>query len=218
VAVQVAGVTFDRLRVMGEGFSEYLASNQGLTRRPAPENRWVYAALVAGGAYVAAEAGLRELALRLARAALPAIERAPAWEWNYAFVAFFTVAAYWELDCGDDAALLERNLREKSLVCDFRYANTDVRLALAFSCGLQGRFDEASEWFARARTVLDEQGARPLRAITDFEEARMYIRRGAAGDRERALRLLDAARGPFESIGMPGWLRRAEELRQPLAR
>jgi hypothetical protein len=35
---------------------------------------------------------------------------------------------------------------------------------------------------------------------------------------QRALALLDAACGPFESIGMPGWLRRAEELRQQLGR
>ena len=46
----------------------------------------------------------------------------------------------------------------------------------------------------------------------------MEVRRGRTGDRERALALLDAARGPFESIGMPGWLRRAEELRLQLAR
>jgi hypothetical protein len=64
--------------------------------------------------------------------------------------------------------------------------------------------------------VLDEQGARPLRAIVDFDEAWMEVRRGGAGDRERALALLDAARGPFESIGMPGWLCRAEELRRQL--
>jgi len=35
---------------------------------------------------------------------------------------------------------------------------------------------------------------------------------------ERALTLLDAAPGPFESIGTAGWLRRAEELRQRLQR
>jgi len=112
--------------------------------------------------------------------------------------------------------LLERNLREKSLTCDFRHMNTDTRLALALTCALRGRFDDAIEWFAQARVVLDTQGARPLRAITYFEEARMRARRGAAGDRERALVLLDTARGPFESIGMPGWLRRAEELRRQL--
>lgn len=44
----------------------------------------------------------------------------------------------------------------------------------------------------------------------------MEVRRGEAGDPARALALLDAARGPLEVIGMPGWLRRAEELRHQL--
>ena len=79
------------------------------------------------------------------------------------------------------------------------------------------RRSASSKW-ANARHVLDEQGGRPLRAITDFDEAWMEVRRGGAGDRQRALALLDAAPGPFESIGMPGWLRRAEELRKQLAR
>ena len=35
---------------------------------------------------------------------------------------------------------------------------------------------------------------------------------------QRALRLLDLAVPQFESIGMPGWIRRAEELRQRLGR
>jgi hypothetical protein len=89
---------------------------------------------------------------------------------------------------------------------------------MARLCALTGRFVEAREWFGKARHVLDEHGARPLRAITDFDEAWMEVRRGRAGDRQRALTLLDTARGPFESIGMPGWLRRAEELRQELGR
>src|SRR5262249_29552623 len=73
-------------------------------------------------------------------------------------------------------------------------------------------WDEAADWFSRARTVLEEQGARPLRAITDFDEALMFQRRGAPGDRERAHALLERARAQFEDIGMSGWLRRAAEL------
>ena len=90
--------------------------------------------------------------------------------------------------------------------------NVDGRLALARLCALRGRWDEAADWFARARTVLEEQGARPLRAIADFDEALMFQRRGAPGDRERARALLDRARAQFEDIGMPGWLRRAAQL------
>jgi hypothetical protein len=83
-----------------------------------------------------------------------------------------------------------------------RHPNTDARLSLARLCALTGRVDQAREWFEKARHVLDEQGARPLRAITDFDEAWMEVRRGRDGDRERALALLDAARGPFEHAGL----------------
>jgi len=95
---------------------------------------------------------------------------------------------------------------------DFRYPMVDGRLALAWVCALTGRHGEASEWFAMARTVLDEQGARPLRAIVDYDEALMYARRGEPGDAERARPLLDAARAQFRSLGMPGWIRCAEAL------
>jgi hypothetical protein len=54
--------------------------------------------------------------------------------------------------------------------------------------------------------VLDAQGARPLRAIVDFDEALMHRR---AGRRDAARRLLDAAVDQFERLGMTGWLRRA---------
>jgi len=128
------------------------------------------------------------------------------------------IETLWMLERRDHAAVLDRNLREKTLARDFRYPHTDARLSLARLCALTGRFDEAREWFEKARHVLDEQGARPLRAITDFDEAWMEVRRGGTGDRQRALALLDAACGPFESIGMPGWLRRAEELRRQLER
>jgi tetratricopeptide (TPR) repeat protein len=108
---------------------------------------------------------------------------------------------------------IERNLREKVVEPDFRYPMMDGRLALARLCALQGRYEEAVDWFARARTVLDEQEARPLRAIVDYDQALMYARRGADGDRERARPLLDAALAQFTTIGMPGWIRRAEHLR-----
>ena len=99
----------------------------------------------------------------------------------------------------------------------------DGRLSLARLSALQRRHDEACEWFARARAVLDEQGARPLRAIADFDEAVMYRRRGAPGDRERARPLLERARPllerarrRFEDLGMSGWLRRAGKMAKDL--
>jgi non-specific serine/threonine protein kinase len=88
----------------------------------------------------------------------------------------------------------------------------DGRLALARLCAVQGRFNEAAEWFAKARTVLDGQGMRPLRAIADYDEGLMYVRRDAVGDCEHARPLLEAALRQFRALGMPGWIRRAEHL------
>jgi len=66
--------------------------------------------------------------------------------------------------------------------------------------------------FARARRVLDAQGARPLRAIADYDEALMHARRDRRGDRGRTRDLLDVAIRQFEAIGMPGWTERAGRL------
>ena len=60
--------------------------------------------------------------------------------------------------------------------------------------------------------VLDEEGSRPLRARTDYEEARMVARRDAPGDRDRALGLIDVALDQFRALGMTGWIARAESL------
>ena len=109
--------------------------------------------------------------------------------------------------------VIERKLRENVDFPAFHHPMVDGRLALARLCALQGRYDEAVEWFAKAHTVLDEQGARPLRAIVDYDEALMYARRGDPGDRERAVPLLEAALGQFRAIGMPGWIRDRKSTR-----
>ena len=55
--------------------------------------------------------------------------------------------------------------------------------------------------------TLDVQGARPLRAIVDFDEALMHQR---AGRPDAARPLLEAAVDQFARLGMTGWLRRVE--------
>jgi non-specific serine/threonine protein kinase len=84
---------------------------------------------------------------------------------------------------------------------------------MANLCGILGRFDEGVEWFAKARVVLDEQGARVSRAWNDLYEAQMYARRDENGNRGRVLMLVDSALEQFHAIGMPGWVRFGEELR-----
>src|SRR5262249_7943266 len=109
-------------------------------------------------------------------------------------------------------ATIERAVRKNVVEPDFRYPNVDGRLALARLCALRGDYDEAADWFTRARVVLEEQGARPLRAIADFDEAVMYQGRGAPGDRGPA-RALAGRRGPrLEDCGWAGGPPRAARL------
>ena len=102
--------------------------------------------------------------------------------------------------------MIEAALRDKALPADFRWPMADARVSLARLCGLDGRYEEAKHWFAQARVTLDAQGARPLRAIVDFDEAQMHHR---AGRRGGAQPLLHAAVGECGRLRMTGWLRRA---------
>jgi tetratricopeptide (TPR) repeat protein len=177
-----------------------------------PEFFWLFAAFQANAAVVMARLGRVDDAMNFLAAAVPAVERAPAWAPTYPGVTCSAIEVLWLLGRREYVEVLERNLREKVLQPDFRYLMHDARLSLARLCALQDRNDEAVEWFAKARAVLDEQGARPLRAIVDYDEALMYARRGEPGDAAPARPLLDAALAQFRTLGMPGWIRRAEAL------
>ncbi|HME70547.1 MAG TPA: hypothetical protein VKM54_11860 [Myxococcota bacterium] len=218
ITAMVQGLHFDHAEIRGEGYGLFVPVNERFLAEDALELRHMKAMGRAVGALLYAHTGRGEDALRALGRLLPAIERGAGWAVFYTNLIYTVIEALWILDRRDHADVLERNLREKTLAPDFRSPRTNARLALARLCALTGRVEEAREWFDKARRVVEEQGARPLRAITDFDEAWMEVRRGPAGNRERALALLDAACGPFESIGMPEWLRRADELRQQLER
>jgi len=145
---------------------------------------------------------------------MSAIERAPRWAPTYPAVVGDAIEVAWFLDNRQHARALEFNLQEKVLQPDFRWPGADPRLSMARLCALRNRWDEAMDWFGKARAVLDEQGQRPLRAVVDHDEALMYLRRAAHHDHRRALPLLDAALAQFHSLGMPGWIRRAEALQR----
>ena len=171
----------------------------------------------AANARIHARAGHVEPAMWWLRLVLPAIERAPLWTEHYARIACDAAETLWLTSRLDSIEVIERNLREKVIDPDFHYPMMDGRLALARLCALQQRYEEAGRWFAKARAVLDEQGARPVRAIVDYDEALMYARRDRPGDRACALPLLDAALAQFRALGMPGWIRRAETLQASCA-
>jgi tetratricopeptide (TPR) repeat protein len=174
--------------------------------------RWALAAAQAAVARIFARLGQVDPAMSFLESVIVPIERAPATASNYVRLICDAAETLWLLQRLDHIDTIVANLRDKVIASDFRYTSFDGRLSLGRLSALQERFDEASRWFDEARRVLDEQGARPLRAITDYDEALMYARRDAPGDKELARPLLDAAVRGFEDIGMPGWLRRASEL------
>jgi tetratricopeptide (TPR) repeat protein len=199
-------------KVVDEGWEDLLHDAESFLRQGASENNWLLASVRAMAIRLYTRLGRPEEALLLLTTLPGPLERAPAWAISYTPLACETASALWLLRCTDHVEIIERNLHEKVLVPDFRWPMVDGRLSMAQLCALQGRDDEAIEWFAKARTVLDEEGARPLRAIVDYDEALMYHRRGAVGDPERAQPLLDAALQQFRVLGMPGWIRQAEAL------
>jgi hypothetical protein len=115
----------------------------------------------------------------------------------------------WLAQRPDHAEVIEQALRDKVVGPDFRLPNVDGRLSLARLCALTDRPDEATSWWADARRVLTEQGAVPLLAICDHDEALMHHRRG---EDDRARPLLAAAHEQFAALGMVAWTRRTQDL------
>ena len=196
-----------------QGWEELLQDPGGLDvlNSPKPEDNWAFAMIRACGAYFFSRINQETIALEWIASLRNAFERGAPWEPTYSAVLCDAAAVLWSLDRTESASIIEHCILNKILVPDFRYPMRDSRLSLARLCALQNRFDEASDWFARAREVLDEQGARPLRALADYDEATMYLRRSVNGDMRSALPLLESARDQFRSIGMTGWLQRADD-------
>jgi tetratricopeptide (TPR) repeat protein len=201
----------------GEPSEELGATVAAVSGSGNPAISWALGNLYAMSARIALSLGEDSRALALVGRLLPWLERAPAWTIGLSLMAGHASEILWRLERLDHVATLQRALVEKVLPPDFRTPMADARLALARLCALQGRHDEALGWFDEARRVLSEQGARPLLAIVDYDQALMYCRRGEPRDPDRGKPLLDAARHQFETIGMSGWIRRADELRGRLS-
>jgi hypothetical protein len=140
----------------------------------------------------------------------PALQSGGPWFSAYGVMACTAASTLWLMNSTTHAALIERCLSEKLLPLDFRTPMRDARLSLARLCALTGRYDEARQWFGAARVDLEKEGARPLRAISDYDEAVMFLRRGLPNDVDLAAPLLRDASRQFVALGMTGWERRAQ--------
>ena len=83
---------------------------------------------------------------------------------------------------------------------------------LAQVAALQGRFDDAEEYFRSARELNVRMETPLWEAYTLADHAQMLVRRGRAADRDRAGKLADAAAAHFARLGMHFWEGRARAL------
>jgi len=212
VATLLHAFRVDRALVVDEGAAEEARFMGAFFATATRETRWIVANGMAFCAALHARTGDRQAALRLLPEVMEIVERVPGWVLGYTWTIHCTAETLWLLGRTDEVETVERNLLRKTLAPDFRHPHTDSRLSLARLCALTGRFEEALAHLDEARGVLDAQGARPVRAVVDFDEAQVRARRRATGDRELARGRLEVAHRQFSRLGMTGWLRRADEL------
>jgi len=74
------------------------------------------------------------------------------------------------------------------------------------------RFDDAERHFDVAIEIERRMGARPWLAHAQHDLGAMLLARGAAGDSERALALLEDALATYRELGMDAWAARVEAL------
>ena len=214
--LQYSGALDEEWCAIGDRYDTLLARFSNLATNAASENRWAMAAVMGALGRGMAADGAVDPPLAFLAQIMPSVERADAATANYVRVVCHAAEILWHTQRADFADVIERNIREKVIATDFRYPMVDGRRSMAHICAVTGRYDEAAQWFEAARSVLDEQGARPMRALVDYDEAVMYARRGLDSDPARALELIDTAMRQFREIGMTGWEARAEQLRDTL--
>lgn len=85
---------------------------------------------------------------------------------------------------------------------------------LALLATTMSRWEEAAQHFEEALAANTRMGARPWVAHTQHDYAKMLLARDAAGDRERALELLQPALATAQELGMKPLIERALALQQ----
>ncbi len=211
--INLVSVKQDFFIATDESWEEIMAfaDASGILKDPPPESRWAFGAICAAAAQSLARLGQTEKALPWLARVCSALPAGAPWAFSYSLMACDAASVLWTLGRTDHLEVVEHALRHKVVVPDFRFPMRDSRLSMARLCALSGRYDEAKDWFAKARAVLDEQGALPLRAIADFDEAQMHLHRAGPGDLANAAALADMATDQFRKLGMSGWLRRARD-------
>jgi DNA-binding CsgD family transcriptional regulator len=164
-------------------------------------------------AYAHAESGAAEDANRLIEALIPIFERTPARAANHNGAVAFAGGAVWRLGLADFAPAIRRLALDLIAAGIGDYPQGSNELTVARMAAMINNEAEATDYFARARTVLHLSEQRPLRAIVDFDEATAR----AKEDPGRAAELASSALAAFETLGMEPWIAVARKLESECA-
>jgi DNA-binding CsgD family transcriptional regulator len=198
--------------LVGELNAQHVAANWprlaavmlGLARSPGDAG-WLRLACAAFAAQAFASEGEVHRAREILDNMVPALESAELLE---PLVIGLVGAAVWELRAKDLAERLLSRALALAEADGHEFYMTSTELTVARLSAVLGRFDQAIDYFERARVTLERRDQPVLRAIVDHDEARARIEH----KRPDATSMLAAASARFEELGMHEWSRRAALL------
>jgi DNA-binding CsgD family transcriptional regulator len=175
------------------------------------ETGWLSMACAGFAAQAFACAGEADRAREVLGYLLPALESAEPLEPTTSSAIGLAGAAVWELDAQDLAERLLPRALALAATDGHEFYMTSTELTVARLSAVLGRFDQAAEYFERARVTLERRDQPVLRAIVDYDEALARVAHKQPG----AARLLALATARFRRLGMREWSRRAALLKVP---
>ena len=217
-AVNLIGAWDDLLIILDGDWEEMLGEARILTNANTDVSvRWAAPGVTAALARISAHTGGADQALQLLDQVVPALADIPSWALGLNKTVNDAASTLWLTHQHRHAAYLLELARIRLLHPDFRAPMVEPRHIMGRLSGLLGDLDSARHWFAAARTVLDEDQAAPQRALCDLDEALLLHRTGTSRAGREAAELTQKALDAFVSIGVPGWIRRADRLASELS-
>lgn len=171
-----------------------------------PDVKWAESAATATLFAASPEAGRKPLCAHragdrgqgLLTVLTPVIEQMEPTRYVHHAAVAFGGTAVWEIGA-TESALTYRRMALDLIAAGFGDRILAQELTIARMAVLLGRPQEAREYFALSRAQSEAEGLKPVRAITDYDEALALIREGTA-DRNRLLLLLDATEVSFQAL------------------
>jgi DNA-binding CsgD family transcriptional regulator len=206
--------------VRGEGpFASWANRAAAIVRDPSASTNVTAPSLASFAVWMSAMAGDRETSRRLTRDVVELMGALPSHDYTLSGMVTATARAAWELQdetFGAPIGELAHRLLDDGITMG---PSGPLAASAAQAASLCGEHDTALALLARARDEIRPQPMPTISSIYAFDEARMHQRAGSTPEqRDGRAHALHAALEQFASLGLHGWIRRAERFAagQPL--